>query len=691
MFEDPRLNFSKNKAEGDDILGDAYEYLMKNFATESGKSKGQFYTPSEVSRIMAQVIGISNATSQDQTIYDPTCGSGSLLLKAIDESNVKVTVYGQEMDNATSGLAKMNMYLHGIPDAEIVGGNSTLSTPFFKDEKDNSKLKRFDYVVANPPFSSKNWTSGFDPENDEFERFENFGVPPTTNGDYAFLLHIIKSLNSTGKGAVILPHGVLFRGNAESVIRENLVKKGYIKGIIGLPPNLFFGTGIPACIIVLDKENAQSRKGIFMIDASKRFIKDGNKNRLRFQDINKIVDVFNKGLEITKYSRLVPISEISDEKKNNYNLNIPRYIDTQEEEDIQDIEAHLLGGIPNKDIDSLSKYWEIFSSLKKELFKDTTREGFYTINVDIEDIKTKILEHHEFINYKKEVFDKFCIWYDTYLEKLKKLEIGIKPKKVITQMSEELLEIFSNVPLIDKYDMYQHLLSYWSDVMQDDLYMISQIGFKAEVYRVLEKNNKGKEVDKSWTCDLISKELVINRYFRGERDTIKELQNELEHTSSEIENIKEENSGDEGLLAEVINDKGNITLKDVKSRIKELIKQGDSLEELNMLNEYQLLLEKETDLKKEIKLAQDLLDNKLLKKYSELREDEIKVLVIEDKWLKSIENSVKEELDNISQRLTQRIKELSLRYKNTLPEIQNKTKELEENVEKHLDRMGFKV
>ena len=691
VFEDPRLDFSKNKAEGDDILGDAYEYLMKNFATESGKSKGQFYTPSEVSRIMAQVIGISNATRQDQTIYDPTCGSASLLLKAIDESKVKVTVYGQEMDNTTAGLAKMNMYLHGIPDAEVIGGVSTISTPFFKDEKDNTKLKRFDYIVANPPFSSKNWTSGFDPENDEFERFEGFGIPPSKNGDYAFLLHIIKSLKSTGKGAIILPHGVLFRGNAEAEIRKSIIKKGYIKGIIGLPANLFFGTGIPACIIVLDKENAQSRKGIFMIDASKGFMKDGNKNRLRFQDIHKIVDVFNKGIEIPKYSRLVPMSEISDEKKNNYNLNIPRYIDTQEEEDIQNIEAHLMGGIPKKDIEAMDKYWKIFSNLRKELFKNTTRDGFYNINVDVEDIKNKILEDKEFIDYKKEVFDKFCKWNNKYLEELKKLEIGIKPKKIIDGMSEELLQTFSNVPLIDRYDMYQHLLTYWSDVMQDDLYMISQIGFKAEVYRILEKNNKGKEVDKGWTCDLIPKDLVVNRYFVNERDAIKELQNELENASSEMESLKEENSGDEGLLVEVINDKGNISLQSVKSRIKNLIKEGDNEEELNVLNQYQSLLEKEKDLKKEFKLAEESLDNKLLKKYSELKEDEIKVLVVEDKWLKSIESAVKEELNNISQRLTQRIKELAKRYENTLPELQTKAKELEESVEKHLAKMGFKI
>jgi type I restriction enzyme M protein len=361
IFENPALDFRKNRAEGDDILGDDYEYLMRHFATESGKSKGQFYTPAEVSRIMAKVIGTDKASRPSQTIYDPTCGSGSLLLKANDESPVRMTIYGQEMDNATAALAKMNMILHDNPTAEIWQDNS-LSNPHFILE--NGNLKTFDFVVANPPFSNKAWSNGFDPAHDLYSRFAD-GVPPQKNGDYAFLLHVIRSLKSAGKGAIILPHGVLFRGNAEGGIREKIIRKGYIKGIIGLPPNLFYGTGIPACIIVLDKENAANRRGIFMIDASKGFVKDGNKNRLRHQDIHKIVDVFNKQIEAPKYARMVPVAEI---EANDYNLNIPRYIDSAEAEDLHDIEAHLLGGIPNRDIDALEVYWQVFPTLKQQLF-----------------------------------------------------------------------------------------------------------------------------------------------------------------------------------------------------------------------------------------------------------------------------------------------------------------------------------
>jgi len=363
IFENPALDFSKNRAEDDDLLGDAYEYLMRHFATESGKSKGQFYTPAEVSRIMAQIIGIREAkTSSNTTVYDPTCGSGSLLLKVGDAASAKVTLYGQEKDAATSGLARMNMILHNNPTALIAQGN-TLANPKFQE---GGTLKTFDYVVANPPFSDKRWSTGIDPLNDPYERFKPFGTPPGKQGDYAYLLHIVRSLKSTGKGACILPHGVLFRGNAEADIRRALIRKGYIKGIIGLPANLFYGTGIPACIVVVDKENAHARKGIFMIDASAGFMKDGPKNRLRAQDIHKIVDVFNKRLEVPKYSRMVPVEEI---EKNEFNLNLPRYIDSQKPEDLQDIEGHLKGGIPTADIDALQAYWNVCPQLKQTLFR----------------------------------------------------------------------------------------------------------------------------------------------------------------------------------------------------------------------------------------------------------------------------------------------------------------------------------
>ncbi|MBB1286244.1 type I restriction-modification system subunit M [Flavisolibacter sp. BT320] len=436
IFENPELNFSKNKAEGDDILGDAYEYLMRHFATESGKSKGQFYTPSEVSRVIAKIIGINSSnTTANTTIYDPTCGSGSLLLKVADEAEKPVSIYGQEKDVATAALARMNMVLHNCPTAKIKSnGNSTLSDPY---EDDKEGFKTFDFVVANPPFSSKNWSNGVDAVEDTYRRFQDYGIPPTKNGDYAFLLHILRCLKRNGKGAIILPHGVLFRGNAEAEIRKSLLIRGYIKGIISLPANLFYGTGIPACLIVLDKENATNRKAVFMIDASKGFVKDGNKNRLRDQDIHKIVDVFNKQLEIPKYSRIVPLQEI---EAKDYNLNIPRYIDSQEPEDIQDISAHLLGGIPNVDIEALQSYWDVYPTLKDVLFQPHQRKGYSALKIHKDEVKKTIFSYPEFTAYSKKVNKVFDTWKNKTVPILKGIDVGVKPKKLIHQISEDLLQ-----------------------------------------------------------------------------------------------------------------------------------------------------------------------------------------------------------------------------------------------------------
>ena len=370
------LDFRANRAHGDDLLGDAYEYLMRHFATQSGKSKGQFYTPAEVSRIMASVIGIGPNTGQDSAVYDPTCGSGSLLIKAADEAPNGLTIFGQEMDVATWTMARMSMILHGRATAEIKQGN-TLAAPQLTDGPE--RLTRFDFAVANPPFSTKAWSNGLDPAHDKFGRFW-CGGPPAKNGDFAFLLHLIASLNSTGKGAIILPHGVIFRGHREARIRRNLIQRGLIKGVIGLQPNLFYGTGIPACIVVIDKENAVGRSGLFMIDASKGFRKDGAKNRLRERDIHRIVDVFNGQKETPGYARMVSLAEIASET-NAYNLNIPRYIDSSEPEDTHDLGAHLHGGVPNRDIDVLGAYWEVFPALRRRLFRPGDRRGYSVARV----------------------------------------------------------------------------------------------------------------------------------------------------------------------------------------------------------------------------------------------------------------------------------------------------------------------
>ncbi|MDE0561363.1 N-6 DNA methylase [Algoriphagus sp. NF] len=683
IFENPGLNFKNNRAEDDDILGDAYEYLMRHFATESGKSKGQFYTPAEVSRILSKVISVDRADKPSYTAYDPTCGSGSLLLKVAEESPNGLTLYGQEKDIATKGLAIMNMWLHGYPEAAISGGN-TIASPSFKEN--NGALKRFDFVVANPPFSVKNWTSGLNAMDDEFNRFRGYGIPPEKNGDYAFLLHIISSLKSTGKGAVILPHGVLFRGGAEAEIRTNILQRRWIKGIIGLPANLFYGTGIPACIIVIDKEDAESREGIFMIDASKGYIKDGNKNRLREQDIHKIVDAFTRQWEIDKYSRFIPYSEI---EKNEYNLNIPRYIDTQEEEDIQDLNAHLNGGIPQKDIDALREYWEVYPNLRKELFTQI-RDGYSKLNVAKSDIKSTIYDHPDFTNYNEKLDSIFEEFRQHNHEKLNSINQDTKPKTFIKIIAEDLLERYSNRPLIVRYDVYQHLMDYWNETMKDDVYLLVEEGWVAKVKRIIEKNKKsGKETDKGWTCDLIPKQLVIDKYLATEQQELYDLEAKIEGIQAEITGLEEEHAGEEGLLCEASNDKGGITKTTIATFIKENKSNPSEKEAVKLANTILTLFTKEANLKKTLKAKESELDELTLAKYKELTEAEVRILVVEDKWLASLKAAIQTEIDAISQRLTGRIKELAERYENTLGELDSQTQRLEGKVAGHLKKMGL--
>ena len=587
IFENKALDFSKNRADGDDILGDAYEYLMRHFATESGKSKGQFYTPAEVSRIIAQVLGIRDAeTSAYTTVYDPTCGSGSLLLKVADEAKTPVTLYGQEKDAATSGLARMNMILHNNPTALIVQGN-TLSNPKFKD---GETLKTFDYVVANPPFSDKRWSTGLDPLHDPYDRFQPFGTPPAKQGDYAYLLHIVRSLKSTGKGACILPHGVLFRGNAEAEIRKKLIRKGYIKGIIGLPANLFYGTGIPACIIVIDKQDAHARKGIFMIDASAGFMKDGPKNRLRSQDIHKIVDVFNRQHELAKFARMVPFAEI---EKNEFNLNLPRYIDSQPAEDIQDIAGHLQGGIPAADVDNLERYWAVCPQLRKALFREN-RPGYLDLTVDKAAIKSTIYEHPEFAAFIAGMNALFDVWRWESVTMLKALKPGFNPKDIIVNLSEGLLAHYAGKPLINHYDVYQHLMDYWAETMQDDCYIIAADGWKAETTRIIVKDKKGKEKDKGWTCDLVPKDFVVARYFRKEQEALDQLAAELENVTARLTELEEEHGGEDGAFSELEKvNKGNVT-----ARLKEIKGDIEAKDEAAVLKEWLKLNNEQAAIKK---------------------------------------------------------------------------------------------
>ena len=690
------LDFRANRVEGDDLLGDAYEYLMRHFATESGKSKGQFYTPAEVSRIMAQVIGIGPDTQQDETIYDPTCGSGSLLLRAADAAPRGLSIYGQEKDNATYALACMNMILHDNATADLRHGN-TLATPDFTDD---DTLKTFDFAVANPPFSDKAWTNGLNPENDVYNRFE-YGVPPTKNGDYAFLLHFITSLKSRGKGAIILPHGVLFRGNREADIRRELIRRRYIKGIIGLPANLFYGTGIPACILVIDKENAHVRNGIFMIDASKGFLKDGNKNRLRAQDIHKIVSVFNEQTELRRYSRMVPISEI-DDSTNDYNLNIPRYIDASEPEDLHDLGAHLNGGIPDTDINALNTYWTVFPTLRDALFKGNGRPGYSDPIVETQQIKTTILTHPEFNAYQQRVKAVFEAWRETHEPLLLSIEVDASPREIVRTLSEDLLDRFTGLPLLDPYDVYQKLMDYWDEVMQDDVYLIAADGWvEAAKPREVIQDKQMKETPdlvikkNRYKMDLIPPALIVARYFADEQDAIEMLQTKLAATESELAEFVEEHTGEDGLLADATNDSGNITASSVKGRLKALTpdlithhETQDNDDERDALEHCQSLLDAKSKADKSVKEVQFALDEQVLAHYATLTEDEIKALVVADKWFASIHAAIDGEVQHLTQALAVRVQELEERYAQPLPDLEHEVEEFGIRVEHHLENMG---
>jgi len=692
IFESKDLDFSKHRADGDDILGDAYEYLMRHFATESGKSKGQFYTPAEVSRVMAHVLGIAKAqTSPDTTVYDPTCGSGSLLLKIAEAATTSVTVYGQEKEEATSGLARMNMILHHNPGAVIEQGN-TLADPKFLD---GYQLKTFDYVVANPPFSDKRWSTGLTPEADQFGRFDGFGVPPAKQGDYAYLLHIIRSLKSTGRAACILPHGVLFRSNAEAEIRKSLVRRGLIQAIIGLPANLFYGTGIPACIIVIDKAGVAARKGIFMIDAAQSFRKDGPKNRLRERDIHRIVDTFAKLDESDPhYARMVGLDEI---EKNHFNLNLPRYIDSSTPEDQQDIDAHLNGGIPEADVQALGRYWAVCPGLQTALFKPR-RPGYVDLVPTTHAIKGLIHAHPEFQSFIQAMQGHFEAWKSPVTAQLKTLAQGDQPKVLIHELAEDLLAHYQHQPtgthgaknLIDPYAVFQNLMDYWAETMQDDAYLIAEDGWKAQPYRVLEtKKNKdgtlGKTVDKGWACDLVPKALLVQHHYATEQADLDRLNAELESIQALQTELEEENCAEDAAFSgfDKIND------KEVKSRIKEIGKDANADDELAVLKQWLALSEQASGLKKRIKTLDAELDAKALARYDTLTLNEVKDLVVDHKWMAALATAVHSELDRVSQALTERLKELAERYGRTMPELLQQLNDLEARVAGHLAKMGF--
>lgn len=685
------LDFRGNRAEGDDLLGDAYEYLMRHFATESGKSKGQFYTPAEVSRVLAKVVGIGPGTRQDHTVYDPTCGSGSLLLKVADEAPRGLTIYGQEKDHATWALARMNMILHGYEDCDIRKGD-TITSPQFTE---GAQLRTFDFAVANPPFSVKSWSNGLE---NEYGRFD-FGRPPDKNGDYAFLLHILTSLKGNGKAAVIMPHGVLFRGNAEASIRKELLRRGYITGVIGLPANLFYGTGIPACMVVLDKEDAQERTGVFMIDASRGFAKDGSKNRLRSQDVHKIVDVFTRRVEIERYSRVVPLFEIAD-PRNDYNLNITRYIASSGPEDTQDLHAHLRGGIPDRDLNALGGYWGAFTSLRATLFEEN-RPGYSDLAIDLTEVRQTILDSAEFQKFATDVRGRVDDWFAVHRPLLLALAGDTVPRDLIARMGDDLLARFKGARLLDEYDVYEQLMTYWHKVMRDDVFLVVNDGWfeAAQPRKVIEGKERkrfetpdlivgsGRSVTK-YKLDLIPSALVVSRYFEKEQVEVDTLNVAAVEAGRAVEEYIDEYATEDGLLAEAVDD-GTMTRALASARLKRALQEGADPEEVKVLHRLIELYNDEALAKKAVKEAQAALDLATLKKYGGLTMPEIQQLVVDDKWAAALRHGIMAEVNTLILALVGRIQQLGERYAQTVEMLGAELERCEAKVARHLADMGI--
>ena len=418
-----------------------------------------------------------------------------------------------------------------------------------------------------------------------------------------------------------------------------------------------------------------------MIDASQGFIKDGPKNRLRAQDIHKIVDAFTRVLDIPGYSRTVPFTEI---EKNECNLNLPRYIDGQKADDRQDIEGHLCGGIPEADIDALNAYWDVCPKLKSALFQEC-RPGYVELVVDKAAIKSTIFEHPEFTAFTASMAKHFNARRKRNADSLKELKKDIHPRDVITGLSESLLIHYTNKPLIDKYDVYQHLMDYWAETMQDDCYAIAQDGWKAEPYRIIEKGKNGKDKDKGWACDLVPKSFIVARYLAKEQAEIDGLTAKLEASSAALAALEEENGGDEGAFSEL----DKISKGAVAARLKEIKEDNDAADEAKVLYQWLRLSDEESELKKSIKVAEGDLDAKAFAKYPKLTQDEVKTLVVDDKWMARIDADIHGEMDRVSHALTRRLRTLAERYETSLPQMDARVADLEAKVNLHLERMGF--
>lgn len=661
-----------------DILGFIYEYLISNFAVNAGKKAGEFYTPHEVSLLMSEIVAEHLKHREEIKIYDPTSGSGSLLINIghsiakhmTNRNNIKY--YAQELKENTYNLTRMNLIMRGIIPDNIVARNAdTLENdwPYFDETDPQGTYDPLyvDAVVSNPPYS-QNWNRD---HKESDPRYAEFGLAPKSKADYAFLLHDLFHVKPDGIMTIVLPHGVLFRGGEEGDIRKNLIEKNNIDTIIGLPANIFFGTGIPTIIMVL-KKGSKNNNDILMIDASKGFVKVGNKNQLRISDIKKITDVVINRENVEKFSRVVSLEEI---RANDYNLNIPRYVDSSDAKEAWDIYALIFGGIPKTELRALDEYWESFPTLKKELFKEINNSY---VSLKSEEIKTIINDNEDVVKFLDKFKDNFKDFDNFMAERLLSNIMTLNINQEEQEISNEIFARLDNFTLLDKYKAYQVFEDEWGKT-SIDLEIIQSEGFDA-VKKVdpnliiKKKDNKEEEVQDGWIGRVIPFDIVQKVMLTNELESLSNKENRLNDISSEYQEIIDSLTEEEKELS-FADDGNNFDYKKVKNLIKEL--DDNPLDEESLkarLIKYIDLTNEEKDLRRIIKKDTTELDNKTKETIESLSDYQAKVL-LKHKWVDLLMDSITELPKEFINDISIKVKKLNDKYNITFSEITNDIKD----------------
>ena len=675
-----------------DVLGFIYEYLIEKFAANAGKKAGEFYTPHEVSLLMSEIVANHLKGKNEIEIYDSTSGSGSLLInigKSVSKympNSDNIKYYAQELKENTYNLTRMNLVMRGINPSNITTRCAdTLEEdwPFF-DENDpvnTYETLYVDAVVSNPPYSQ-----AWDPSNKESDaRYSRFGLAPKGKADYAFLLHDLFHIKPDGIMTIVLPHGVLFRGGEEGEIRKNLIENNHIDAIIGLPANIFFGTGIPTIIMVLKQKRENT--DVLIIDASKGFIKEGKNNKLRASDIKRISDAVAARADYPKFSRVVTQDEI---RKNHYNLNIPRYVDSSESAESWDIYASMFGGIPKSEIDELCEYWKAFPNLKQTLFNDN---GTPYVTLAANDIKSQIKNHADVIEFEKAFGDTFANFSDFLKDELLSKMTTLAITKTEDDLSENIFDRLKNIPLIDRYEAYQILDDNWSGISVD-LEIIQTEGFEAAKkvdpkLIIKKKNGKDEEIQDGWTGHVIPFELVGETLLSDDYAALAADENRLSEIPSEYEDLLESLTEEEK-ESDILNESGDsFVAKEVTKKLKALKNEEKTTETakfIEKLKTYEKLAKEEKELKSSIKKKSAELQKKIKITIENLSDEQVYML-LEKKWIEPLIEGLKGLPDTLVDTLVSKISALQTKYDTTLDEIEAQIKETESTLAEMIDEL----